>query len=155
MEDYWPFILLLPVKPTAQSKILASVFSSEIALKVLNLLKIEGKTYQKDIVKKLSYHSNKSVLNHLKRFVEVGIVKEGIEQASVEGRKVWIKWYKPTVIGKWLILLLTSRRDLSSADIKFLLRELIGYYAKSIARLCKEYGLNPLYFREIFDKSLE
>lgn len=154
MRESWPFILLLPAKPAEQYEVLASVFKSDIALSVLKEIKVDGKTYQKDVLKRLSMHSNKSILKYLRRFVEAGILEEGMDRVDVEGRAVWVKWYKPTFMGRWLIVLLKPREEFSPSEISRMLQELIAYYAKSISRICFNYGLKPEHFKEIFDKYL-
>ena len=116
-EEPWPFIIPLPTKSTAQYRILTSVFSSDIAMKILRRLKLNAKTYQRDLVAELKAHSNKSILKYLKMFVEAGILEEGMERVTEDGRSMWIKWYMPTFMGKWLILLLTPRDRLSPEEI--------------------------------------
>ncbi|MCD6530798.1 hypothetical protein J7L06_11045 [Candidatus Bathyarchaeota archaeon] len=155
MREFWPFILPLPAKPAEQYEVLASVFKSDIALSVLRELKVDGKTYQKEILRSLSSHSNKSVLKYLRRFVEAGILEEGMDRVEAEGRGVWVKWYKPTFIGRWLIVLLKPREEFSPSEISLMLQELIAYYAESISRICLNYGLKPERFKEIFDKHLK
>jgi len=154
MRESWPFILPLPAKPAEQYEVLASVFKSDIALSVLKEIRVNGKTYQKDILRRLSDHSNKSVLKYLRKFVEAGILEEGMDRIGVEGRAVWVKWYKPTFMGKWFIVLLKPREEFSPSEISRMLQELIAYYAKSISRICLNYGLKPERFKEIFDKYL-
>jgi hypothetical protein len=154
MEEPWPFILPLPKRTTEQYKVLASAFSSEIAFGLLKKLHSDKKTYQKSLIKQLAGYSTKSILKYLKRFVEAGILKEGVERATVSGRTVWVKWYMPTFVGKWLILLLTPREELPSTQIKKAARDLLSFYAESIAKLCVNYNLNPEYFKELFDKAL-
>ena len=154
MGESWPFIIPLPTEPTEQYEVLASVFKSKIALSVLRELKIGEKTYQKDILKNLSEHSNKSILKYLRKFVKAGIVEEGMEQMEMDSRRVWMKWYKPTFMGKWFITLVKPREELSPSEISVMLRELIEYYSKSVSRICLNYGLKPKFFREIFDKYL-
>ena len=155
MKESWPFILPLPAKPAEQYEVLASVFKSEIALSVLKELRVDDKTYQKEILKRLSMHSNKSILKYLRKFVEAGILEEGMDRVETEGRAVWLKWYKPTFMGRWLIVLLKPREEFSSSEISRMLQELIAYYAESISRICLNYGLKPEHFKEIFDKYLK
>lgn len=154
MEEPWPFILPLPKEPRAQYRVLASAFSSEIALETIRKLRLDEKTYQKDLIEQLVGHSNKSILKYLKMFVEAGILEEGVERAMVNGRTVWVKWYMPTFVGKWLILLLVPRKELSSTQIRAVVRDLLSFYAKSVAKLCLNYNLNPEYFKNLFDEAL-
>ena len=154
MEEAWPFILPLPKEIAAQYKVLASAFSSEIALRILRRLRLDGKTYQKDLIQELSEHSNKSVLKYLGLFVNSGILEEGVERSSLGKRTVWVKWYKPTFIGRWLILLLTPREELSPEELKALIKELLSFYARSIVKLCLDTNLEPNYFKQLFDEAI-
>jgi hypothetical protein len=153
--ELWPFILPLPKKKWMQYKILLSAFGSKVAFSILKNLKIEGKTYQKDLLKKLTQHSNKSILNYLKLFVEAKILEEGMEQSKIEGKTAWIKWYKPTFLGKWLILLLTSPKKLSKDEIKEMSRDFLKFYAKNLAKFCSEYEIDPEEFKKIFEEALK
>jgi hypothetical protein len=155
MLELWPFILPLPKKKWMQYKILLSAFGSKIAFSILKNLKIEGKTYQKDLLKKLSEHSSKSILTYLKLFVEAKVLEEGMEQAKINGKTAWVKWYKPTFLGKWLILLLISPKKLSKDEVKEMSREFLKFYAKSIAKFCANYGINSREFKKEFEKALE
>lgn len=153
-EEPWPFILPLPKELAEQYRVLLTAFSSEIALKLLGRMRLRGRTYQRELLEALSEHSTKSVLKYLRMLSEAGLVEEGMEKRRVDGRAVWVKWYSPTFLGRWLILLLTPREELSPRQIVEVVKELLGFYAESVAKLCLEYGLNPEYFKELFDEAL-
>ena len=153
-EERWPFIIPLPTKTRDQYRILTSAFSSDIAMEILSRLRLEGRTYQREIVSELQSHSNKSVLKYLRMFVETGILEEGMEKVTVDGRSRWVKWYAPTFMGKWLILLLTPRERLSPEWIKSVVEDLLRFYAKSRAKLCSAYNIDPDYFRRVFEEAL-
>ncbi|MCS7368807.1 MAG: hypothetical protein NDF57_03780 [archaeon GBS-70-058] len=153
--EYWPFIILLPYKSVLQYRTLTSIFSSEVALDILKSINLDGKTYQRDLVKKLSHHSNKSIIKYLKIFVELEILEEGVEKVVVDGKSMWIKWYKPTFLGKWFILLIKPKEMFSPMDIKNALEDLLKLYAKSIVKLCSTFNLDLEYFRKVFNEALE
>ena len=153
-EEQWPFIIPLPTETRDQYRVLTSAFSSDIAMRILSVLRLEGRTYQREIVSKLQPHSNKSVLKYLRMLVDAGILEEGMEKVIVDGRARWVKWYKPTFMGRWLILLLTPREELSPENIKSVIKDLLSFYAKSIAKLCSNYSINPDYFRKVFEQAL-
>lgn len=155
MLELWPFILPLPKNKWMQYKILLSAFGSKIAFSILKNLKLEGKTYQKDLLKKLTEHSSKSILTYLKLFVEAKVLEEGMEQTKVNGKTAWIKWYKPTFLGKWLILLLTSPKNLSKKEVKEMSKEFLKFYAKSVAKFCNSYEIDPKEFKKEFEKALK
>ena len=152
-EEPWPFILPLPKEPAEQYRVLLTAFSSEIALKLLGRMRLRGRTYQRELLEALGEHSTKSVLKYLRMLSDAGLVEEGMEKQRVDGRTVWVKWYSPTFLGRWLILLLTPREELSPRQIMEVVKELLGFYAKSVAKLCLEYGLNPEYFKQLFDEA--
>lgn len=154
MEEPWPYILPLPAEPRDQYRVLASIFSSEIALEILKKLRLEGKTYQKEILDALSKHSSKSVLKYLMQLSKNGILEEGMEKKLVNGRNVWVKWYTPTFVGRWLIMLLVPRDQLPKEQIKEAIIELLSFYARSIAKLCRKYELDPKSFIELFEKAV-
>ena len=153
-EEQWPFIIPLPTETRDQYRVLTSAFSSDIAMRILSVLRLEGRTYQREIVSKLQPHSNKSVLKYLRMLVDAGILEEGMEKVTVDGRARWVKWYKPTFMGRWLILLFTPREELSPENIKSVIKDLLSFYAKSIAKLCSNYNINPDYFRKVFEQAL-
>lgn len=153
-EERWPFIIPLPTETRDQYRVLTSAFSSDIAMKILSTLRLEDRTYQREIVSKLQPHSNKSVLKYLRMLVDAGILEEGMEKVTVDGRARWVKWYKPTFMGRWLILLLTPRERLSPEWIKSVVEDLLKFYAKSIAKLCSNYNIDPDYFKRVFEEAL-
>jgi len=153
--EYWPFIIPLPYKSVLQYRTLTSIFSSEVALDILKSINLDGKTYQRDLVKKLSHHSNKSIIKYLKTFVELEVLEEGVEKVVVDGKSMWIKWYKRTFLGKWFILLIKPKEMFSPMDIKNALEDLLKLYAKSIVKLCSTFNLDLEYFRRVFNEALE
>lgn len=152
--ELWPFILPLPKKKWMQYKVLLSAFGSKVAFSILKNLKLDEKTYQKELLKRLSAHSDKSILNYLKLFVRAKVLEEGMERGRAGGRVTWIKWYKPTFLGRWLILLLISPKKLSRGEVKEMSRDFLKFYARSIAKFCVTYGINPNEFKEEFKKAL-
>lgn len=153
MKELWPYILPLPRRPAEQYKILMSVFSSKIAMELLKNISLERKSYQKDLIRKLSKHSNKSVINYLRRLVKVGVLEEGEEFLKVDKRNVRVKWYTATSLGRWLMLLLTPSERLSREDVVNVVIDLLKVYASSVAELCVSYGLNPEFFRSLFNEA--
>jgi len=151
MEELWPWILPLPKETKEQYEILLSVFKSEVSLDILLKMDVNKKNYQKELVEKIP-HSNKSIINALKKFVRAGILEQGTEKVKVDGKEVWVKYYTLTFLGKYLKLLLTPIGKFSPKDVKKIVEELFYFYAKSIAKLCFDFNISHEVFHNILNK---
>ena len=138
----WPYILPLPTNPKHLRTLLFSVFGSAIAVRILESMYLRKRTSQKELVESLPC-SNKTTLGHLRRLVDAGILDEGLYRKRVKGKGVWAKWYEPTLLGRWLLMLLKPPRRLCRPEIKELLRQTTELYCKSLARLCIELQMDP------------
>ncbi|RLE57802.1 MAG: hypothetical protein DRJ40_00895 [Thermoprotei archaeon] len=152
---YWPVILLLPCRREYWINVLSTIFRSKVAIDILLNMDMHDKTYQKDLIRKLRGHSNKTIIRYLRMFVEEGILEEGIEKIKTGEKYVWVKWYRLTPIGKSVALLLKSIRGIEPEELKKIVLELLEIYAMSLARLCKYISLNPDELREVFSRTLE
>lgn len=141
MEKLWPYVLPLPTKPDRHYKLLQTVFGSKAALEILKKAPSRGRIYQRDLIAELSF-SNKTVIEALKRLVSIGVLEEGMEKVEARGRGFWSKWYAPTPLGRWLILLLKPPSEVSREDIEGILKELFGIYVDSAMKLCDDYGID-------------
>ena len=72
-ENVFPYILLLPIDSEKRHTILKNVFSSEIGLKIFRKLGT-GDILQKNIIETLKGHSNKTIIQKLKLFKELGLL---------------------------------------------------------------------------------
>jgi sugar/nucleoside kinase (ribokinase family) len=117
----------------------------------LGKVKIDELTYQHDLIEQLSY-SNKSIIEYLKKMVRAAVLEEGMETRVEKRRTVWVKWYKPTSLGKWLILFLKSPSEVPPDLTKTVIEELFHLYSSSIVEVCKRYGLNIDSFHRDLDK---
>lgn len=153
-KKLWPYILPLP--PTEQYTLLSSVFASEVSVKILQYIALEGRVYQKDLIERLGEYSNKTVIAKLKKLVSSGVLKEGMEKRRVGGEKLgWVKWYEPTFLGKWLSLLLLPPDKLPKLKAEKILLELFEYYIKNAVKLCREYGIDPKLLTKAFKAALQ
>jgi hypothetical protein len=122
----------------------------------MNLLKripIDGEGYQKDIIKGLRY-SNKTVIKWLRLLVAAGVLDEGMKETLAKRGRVWVKWYRLTPLGKWIRLFLITPKELSVEKMEELVKDLFSLYIKSLATLCKEYGIDPSVLRKTFQEAL-
>jgi len=84
--------------------------------------------------------------------VLAGILEEGMEQVTTEKKRIWIKWYTPTQLGKWFILFLKNPDDIPSDLARKTIEELFELYSSSIVEVCEKYGLSLDFFHQILDK---
>jgi len=153
LEKLWPCILPLPTKSTQQYKVLLSVFKSDVSFEIMKLLSVDKPVYQKDLIEKLRNHSNKTVIESLKRLVSAGVLEEGMEKLSVKDKNVWVKWYKPSFIGKWLVLLLIPPKKIPLEEVEQIIRELFTLYVKNAIDLYRKHRVNPEVVKEIFEET--
>ncbi|RLE77287.1 MAG: hypothetical protein DRJ44_02340, partial [Thermoprotei archaeon] len=151
MGKLWSYILPLPIESVNQLKVLLSVFSSEISINILKNIKLEGRTYQKDLLERLPY-SSKTVILKLKQLVSAGVLEEGVEQRKTKGKTVWVKWYTPTFIGKWIITMLTPAEEVNLRELDKISKELFKMYSSSLAELCLAHGLSLEEYHRILDE---
>jgi hypothetical protein len=138
----WPYILPLPTDPQHLRNLLFSFFGSAIPLRILESMYSRKRTFQKELVETLPC-SNKTTLGHLRRLVETGILNAGSYRKTVKGKGVWAKWYEPTLLGRWLLMLLRPSRRVRHPEIRELMTQTIELYCKSLARLCVELEMDP------------
>ncbi len=150
----WPYVLPLPTDREKLLKYLLVIFGSDVTINILRRIPLKGKAYQGDLIKGLPY-SNKTIINHLKALVTLGVLKEGMEKVMRDGRSVWVKWYTPTDLGKWIVLLLSSPEQIDRETLEETIKELFRMYVKGLFELCYRYGLDVGFLRGIFEEELE
>jgi hypothetical protein len=150
--EFFPYILPLPRNREDQRRFYRSVFGSDTALEVLKTASLENKIYQKDLIKDLEY-SNKTILGTLKRLVSLGVLQEGKERNIERGKSVWVKWYSPTAVGRWIVLLFIPPKEVSSKLVEKSIEELFGFYIEKSIQLCKMYRLDTKFLKKVFERS--
>ncbi len=149
-NDVWHYILPFPLD-TQKRKLIWSVLQSKIGKSLLMAMKVDGQTYQRDLINGTSY-SNKSIIEYLKRMVSAGMLKQGMEQDSKGKRKVRIKWYIPTKLGRWFILFLKPADEIPSELVRKTVEEIFQVYASSIVELSEDFKINVEVFHKILTK---
>jgi len=134
-------------------RMLFSVFKSEASMNLIRHMPLEKEAYQKELIRALGY-SNKTAIKWLRSLVAAGILNEGMKETAVKGRRVWVKWYRLTPLGKWIGLLLMAPKQLPADKIRQLIRDLFGLYVKSVVALTKEYGISRSTLRKTFQDTL-
>jgi len=84
--------------------------------------------------------------------VKASILEEGLEQVATQRKRIWIKWYMPTQLGKWFILFLKNPDEIPSDLARKTLEELFQLYASSIVEVSEKYDLSLDFFHQILDK---
>jgi hypothetical protein len=148
-NDVWHYILPFPFE-TEKRRLIWSVLQSKVGKSLLMNMKLEGRTYQRDLINGTSY-SNKSIIEYLKRMVSADMLEQGMEQVATGKRKVRIKWYVPTKLGRWFILFLKPTEEISPDLVRKIIEEIFHVYASSIVEVCENFGINIDLFRKILD----
>ena len=150
MKKVWPYVLPFPLE-AEKRKLIWSILQSKVGMDIFTRLKVDGRTYQQDLIRETSY-SNKSVIEYLKKMVLAGILNQGMERVITEKRRIWLKWYTPTQLGKWFILFLRHPRDIPSSLARKTIEELFQVYSSSVVEVCEKYELPIDSFHQILDE---
>jgi len=148
-NDVWHYILPFPLE-TEKRRLIWSVLQSKVGKSLLMNMSLEGRTYQRDIINGTSY-SNKSIIEYLKRMVSAGMLEQGMEQVATGKRKVRVKWYVPTKLGRWFILFLKPTEEISPELVRKTIDEIFYVYASSIVEVCENFGIDINVFRNILN----
>ena len=145
MKILWPYILPLPVKREELNRVFQTVFGTRAALEILKRTSPNQKMYQKELISELGF-SNKTIIEALKRLVSAGVLEQGMEKREVKQHTLWVKWYMPTVQGKWLALLLQSPASLTPEEARKIIVELFMLYLENILKLGANYNIELDFF---------
>ncbi len=148
-NDVWHYILPFPFE-NEKRRLIWSVLQSKVGKSLLMNMKLDGRTYQRDFINGTPY-SNKSIIEYLKRMVSADILEQGMEQVSTGKRKVRIKWYVPTKLGRWFILFLKPTEEIPPDLVRKNIKEIFHVYASSIVEVCENFGINIDVFRKILN----
>jgi len=149
-ERVWPYILPFPLD-SSKRELIWAILQSRVGLKLLKEVVVDEKTYQHNLIEKLPY-SNKSVIKYLRKMVQATVLEQGMEGKVESGRTVWLKWYKPTSLGKWIILFLKPPKEISQDLTKSVIEELFHLYSFSIVEAAHKYDLDIESFHRNLDK---
>jgi len=149
-ERVWPYVLPFPID-AKQRRLIWSILQSRVGMSILTRMRLDGRTYQRELIRQTSY-SNKSIIQYLKKMALAGILEEGMEQVATEKKRIWVKWYTPTQLGKWFILFLKNPDEIPSDLARKTIEELFQLYSSSIVDVCEKYGLSLAFFHHILDE---
>jgi hypothetical protein len=152
-KGVWPYVIPLPTGATQQSRLLFSVFKSKVSMDLVKHVPLDKEAYQKQLIMTLGY-SNKTVIKWLRSLVTAGVLNEGMKASTVNGKRVWVKSYRLTPLGKWIRLLLMAPRQVPAEKIRELIRDLFGLYVRSVVGACRKYGISLSMLRNEFQDAL-
>ena len=110
-KDLWPCIVPLPTDLGERIKYISNLFSSVAVVEILNMFSGDEEICQKEIVSSLP-HSNKTVIKALKKLVDMGILHEEVKSVKVNNKRVRVKCYRLTEVGKWYNILFKDISEL-------------------------------------------
>ncbi|MEM0002145.1 MAG: carbohydrate kinase family protein [Desulfurococcaceae archaeon] len=117
-KELHPYVVLLPTSIDDKIKYITTLFSTPVTIEILRLFEWNIELCQKDIIMRLSQHSNKTIIGSIKKLVSLNLLEE-IEKEEYRGnRKVRVKCYKLTDVGKWYNILFKDISELSNNLIK-------------------------------------
>ena len=148
-NNVWHYILPFPFE-NEKRRLIWSVLQSKVGKSLLMNMKLDERTYQRDLINGTSY-SNKSIIEYLKRMVSAGMLEQGMEQVTTGKRKVRIKWYVPTNLGRWFILFLKPTEEIPLDLVRKSIEEIFHVYASSIVEVCENFGIDIEVFRKILN----
>lgn len=150
-EDIWPYVMVLPGSKRELKSIFNSLFKSEIPLEIISSFDGESKLYQSFIIQKFKAHSNKSVLNHLNRLVDTRILESGMERVKLGSRSFWVRWYKLSKMGRYMLSLFNSK--IESDKIRHIIKDLFSLYITKVIKIAEKYNIEMDELKELFDKA--
>jgi len=105
-------------------------------------------------VRKLPY-SNKTIIENLKSLTTLEVLRENMEKMEKNGRKVWVKTYLLSDIGKWFALLLAEEKDLSHKEKVEILQNIFKTYIKWVKELSEKMHLSKRTLEKIFMEEMK
>lgn len=139
-DDLLPYVIFLPSDRDAQLKMLSKVFGSEVNLRILSAFCGKDRVYQKGLIGTLPF-SNKTVINHLKELVSLGVLREGMEKREEGDKTVWLKYFEVEPSRRWLVFLIYDPAMISRETMQKIIVEVAQTYFKRIEELAKKYGV--------------
>ena len=84
--------------------------------------------------------------------VSADILEQGMEQVTTGKRKVRVRWYIPTNLGRWFILFLKPTEEIPPELVRKTIEEIFQMYAQSIVELCQSFEIDVDVFCQILNK---
>ncbi|MEM2273616.1 MAG: hypothetical protein QXX56_05320 [Candidatus Bathyarchaeia archaeon] len=151
----YPYVIFLP--KSSKYDVLRAVFGSSVPVDILRFALRRGvseKIYQKDLIESLGY-SNKTLIEHLKALVDLGILCEHMEKKEVHERTVWLKAYTLTDLGRWFALLLIEEESLPRESKIEIACNVFRSYVKWVRKLAESLGIDKNKLFRIFEEEMK
>jgi sugar/nucleoside kinase (ribokinase family) len=131
-KELYPYVVLLPTSIEEKIEYIMSLFSSPVTVEILRLFEWDKELCQKEIIVSLSQHSNKTVISSIRKLVSLNLL-EVKDKVEIRGnRRVRVKCYKLTDIGKWYNILF---KDINELDSKLLREALTNLSVMFMAKI--------------------
>ncbi|MEM0029167.1 MAG: PfkB family carbohydrate kinase [Ignisphaera sp.] len=150
-NSFWPFIVFMPIDVDKRALFLSTLFSSKIAIDVLRLFKWNEDLCQSDIVKSFRMHSNKTIIATLKKLVSLNILSEEYRFEERGKRRVKVKCYRLTELGKWYNLLFRDPQELDRDTVKIYLTEVVREFIERITNFASKFSIPQSSYIDIAD----
>ncbi|MEM2321093.1 MAG: hypothetical protein QXS79_04335 [Candidatus Bathyarchaeia archaeon] len=150
----YPYVIFLP--KGSKYDVLRAIFGSSVPIDILRFALRRGfseKIYQKDLIDSLGY-SNKTIIEHLKALVNLGILSEDMEKKEVSGRTTWLKSYMLTDLGRWFALLLVEEENLPRERKIEIVYNVFRSYVRWISKTAENLGIDKKDLFKIFDEEM-
>jgi hypothetical protein len=145
-RELHPYILPLPTNISGRVEYITTLFSTPVIIEVLRLFKWDSEICQKEIITTLKHHSNKTVLNSIRKLLMLGLLEE-VGRVEVRGnRRVRVKCYKLTDTGKWYNILFKDVNELDSETIREAVTDLSVMFMAKILPFSEHLKVNFLDF---------
>lgn len=137
-----PYVVLLPISNEEKLRYILTLFSSSTIIEILSLFNWDRELCQKNIINTLKHHSNKTVINALKKLVSLGLLHEK-ERIELRGnRRVKMKCYTLSETGKWYNILFKDIKELDTNLIKKVVTDLSTIFMARMLSFTKIIGIN-------------
>ncbi|MEM1525746.1 MAG: PfkB family carbohydrate kinase [Ignisphaera sp.] len=141
-NNYWPFVLLMPVDVNERVVFLQTLFSSSTVFEILTLFDKTEELCQKDLVSILKHHSNKTIILVLKKLVRLGLLEETIKISHSERKRATrMKCYRLTELGKWYNVFLKNVKSLDRDTLRKLFEEIVLMFVDKVMSLRDDLGV--------------
>jgi hypothetical protein len=77
-----------------------------------------------------------------------------MEKAFSNEKTVWVKWYKPTDVGRWIVLLFLPLKEVNPELVEKTLKQLFELYIRNAIQLCETYNIDAKVLKAVAEESL-
>ena len=149
VRELHPYILPLPTNTNERVRYVMTLFSTPVTIEILKLFEWGRELRQKDIITVLKHHSNRTILHSIRKLLALGLLEEE-ERVEVRGnRKVRVKYYRLTDIGKWYNILF---KDISELDCRVVKEAVTNLSVMFMARIIPFSEYLKINFLELLDQ---